>query len=113
MADFLTIDGVPYGVLDGGAEQTDSDEIGEEKRAIDGTLRSNVRAAKDNYRFTLEPMLNATYLTLKAKSNSGNFYACGGAAIPAATYRVKVVSALYVLVDLTYLRAVQVALRQQ
>jgi hypothetical protein len=113
MADFLTIDGDVYDVLDGGAEQSDPDEVGEEKRAIDSTLRSNVQASKRNYRFTLVPMTNAAYLALETKAYSGNFYACAGAAIAAHVYRVRIVSASYVRVDLTFLRAVQLTLRQQ
>lgn len=113
MTDFLTIDGVAYGVLEGGAEQTDSDVVGEEKRAIDGTLRSDVQATKDNYRFTLEPMPNASYLTLKAKASSGNFYACGGAAVPAHNYSLRITSAGYARVELDFVRTVQIALRQQ
>lgn len=112
MADFLTIDAVIYGVLDGGADEGEPDEIGEEKRAIDGTLRSSVFGAKRNYRMTLEPMPQADYLTLAGKSRGGGFYACAGSGIEAGTYRVKVTRAGYVLKDLTYLRAVDVALRQ-
>lgn len=113
MADFLTIDGTPYAVLETGADQPEPDTIGEEKRAIDGTLRSDIQGAKRNYRFVLEPMDNAAYLVLEAKAYSGNFYACAGAAVLAANYSVRITAAGYVRVELTFLRAVSVALRQQ
>lgn len=113
MADFLTIDAVPYDVLESGADQPEPDTIGEEKRAIDGTLRSDVQGAKRNYRFTLKPMAQADYLVLEGKAYSGNFYACGGAAVLAATYSVRITAAGYVRTELTFLRAVSVALRQQ
>jgi hypothetical protein len=114
MTDFLTIDGVPYGVLANGADQPEPDDIGEEKRAIDGTLRSNVQGAKRNFRFTLEPMDNATYLVLETKAYGGNFYVCGGVALPAAlTCRVRIVDAGYEDLETTFRRTVQVSLRQQ
>lgn len=112
MADFLTIDAVVYGVLDGGADQPAPDETGEEKRAINGTLRSSIQGAKRNYRFTLEPMVQADFTTLETKAYSGGFYACGGGGIVATTYRVRIANAGYMVKDLTFLRTVQVELRQ-
>jgi hypothetical protein len=113
MTDFLTVDGVVYGVLEGGASQPASEEIGEEKRAIDGTLRSSISGGKRNYRMQLEPMPQADFVTLETKSLSGNFYACAGAGIAANNYRPKIANAPYVLKDLTFLRAVDLELRQQ
>lgn len=114
MADFLTIDGVAYGVLESGAGQGASEEIGEEKRAIDGTLRSSVQGGKRVFTFSLEPMPQASFMTLETKSLSGNFYACGGAALPAtAVYRPRITRATYVVKDLSFLRAVDIELRAQ
>lgn len=113
MTDFLTIDAVPYGVLEGGASQPGAEELGEEKRAIDGTLRSSIQGGKRTYRFQLEPMPQSNFNTLEAKSLSGNFYACGGAGIAAGVYRPKIATAGYVIKDLDFLRAVDIELRQQ
>lgn len=114
MADFLVVDGIVYDVLDGGADESESEEIGEAHRAIDGSLRSSVQTAKENYRFTLVPLLQADYLILKNKEKSGNFYACGGDAIVAGTYRIRMTSAAYELegITLSFRRLVQLSLQR-
>lgn len=114
MADFLTIDAVPYGVLDGGAQESEPETVGESRRAIDGSLRSSEITAKGVYRFSLEPMTEANWQTLRTKIFAGDFLACGGGGIVADDYQVKLDSAGYEIVheSLTFRRGVQVTLRQ-
>src|SRR3954466_14563521 len=112
--DFLIIDGDVYYVLDGGANEGEPEIIGESKGAIDGTLRSDESSAKGQYRFSLEPMAEADWQTLRTKIFAGDFVDCSGEAIVAASYQLRLNDAGYTIDHdaLSFRRAVQITLRQ-
>jgi hypothetical protein len=94
---FLAINAATYWVLDGGAQQQESERIGESRRAIDGTLRSGVHVVKRSYRFQLEPMSIAAYAALDALASTGDFVAVTGDAVVAGDYELRIVDAGYVI----------------
>jgi hypothetical protein len=115
MSDFLSIDGNVYYVVEGGAEELEPEIVGESKRAIDGTLRSNEQDYKSNFRFTLEPMAQADYNTLKTTCRAGDWLVCGGDALGVdadVAYQVRITGAGYTVDDMSYRVGVQVTLRR-
>lgn len=109
---FLTINGVDYDVLEGGASAPAGEPIGEEVRAIDFSLRSSVQGEKRAYRFKLVPLTPDAFAVLEAITRAGDIVPCAGDAIEATDYRVRMENADYARTDLTFLRAPDISLRQ-
>lgn len=81
---FVTIDGVAYDVVASGAEQLETEWVGEDVRSYNNTMRSSKRDPKRGWKFPLYPMPKATFETLENKVLTGNFYNVGGDAMPTA-----------------------------
>lgn len=75
---YVEIDGNRYEVLADGAEQTQGTQIGQRKRAFDGTMRSSERANKREWKFSLLFMDNAGIDTLQSNIALGRIVPCGG-----------------------------------
>lgn len=81
MADFLTINGVPYPVQTGGASQTEPDYGGSRERAFAGNLRSTRDTPKDSWSFVIGPISIASFNTLMAATREDAIVPVGGDAI--------------------------------
>ncbi len=78
MAMTLTVDDLtPFEVLEDGATERESEEIGGmRRRAWDGTPRSSVQDEKRVFEFSLLEMENVDYLALKEKFKFGAVVPC-------------------------------------
>jgi hypothetical protein len=77
----LSIAAVAYDVLTDGAAQDEDERMGQSVRAFDGTLRSTLRTPKRVWQFTLGPLTETEYQTLRTNVGAGLQVACAGDAL--------------------------------
>jgi hypothetical protein len=83
MADFLTINGVPYPVQVQGASQSAPEYSGSRERAMAGNMRSTrtVVTKKDSWQFVIGPISPAAYAVLVADTEGDQIVPVDGAAM--------------------------------
>lgn len=82
MADFLTLNGMPVGVLTVGARKLAPTRIGKSSRSHGGQLRSTQRlVGKDSWSFETEPYSLSELEALQYAAPDGEFASCGGFAL--------------------------------
>jgi hypothetical protein len=92
----LSVAGVAYDVMTDGATEEEDERMGQSVRAFDGTLRSTMRTPKRVWQFTLGPLTETDYQTLRTNVGAGLFVTCAGDALGGSvTCEVTITAAPY------------------